>query len=142
MENKKNTLIDTDFVEKISDLYFSKRDFFYASEGFVIVTDKNKFTIKTADYDSSCAGCYLVCEDDFSYYKNSILYDIEIIGVSRKTYNKYITDEFASGGHCFVNIITSKGQFQLTSYTQHNGYYGGNILIYKNGELLEEKSLG
>jgi hypothetical protein len=140
VENKKNTLIDTDFVEKILDLYFSKRNSFHESEGFVIVTDKNKFTIRTIDYDAR-TDCYLICEDDFGYYKNSILYDIEIIGVSNNTY-EYVTDRFASGGHCFVNIITSKGQFQLTSYDQYNGFYGGTVEIYKNDKIIEEQFLG
>jgi hypothetical protein len=140
MENKKNTLIDTDFVEKISDLYFSKRNSFHESENFVIVTDKNKFTIRTIDYDAR-TDCYLICEDDFSYYKNSILYDIEIVNVFNETY-KYITDKSYSGRHCFVNIITSKGQFQLTSYDQYKGFYGGTIEICKNNKSIKEQFLG
>ena len=140
MENKKNTLIDIDFDEKILNLYFSKRDFFYVSESFVIVTDKNEFTIRTIDYNAR-TDCYLICEDDYDYYKSSILYDIEIVNVSDETY-KYITDKSYSGRHCFVNIITSKGQFQLTSYDQYKGFYGGTIEIYKNNKSIKEQFLG
>jgi len=134
MKNKKNTLIDTDFVEKISD-------FSLEEDRFIITTETNLFEIVTIDDNDPCTGCYLVCEDDYDYYKNAILYDIEIVDICDDIC-KYVQDKSNSGGHCFVNIITSKGQFQLTSYTEHNGYYGGSIGIYKNGELLEKQFLG
>lgn len=41
----------------------------------------------------------------------------------------------------FVNLNTDAGLLQLAVYNSHNGYYGHDVVVLKNGEILSEEVL-
>lgn len=36
----------------------------------------------------------------------------------------------------FVNVLTSKGLFQVTAYNDHNGYYSHHVLVSNHEEVV------
>lgn len=93
-------------------------------------TDGTKL-IAFDDGQSCCESRYMTVEDDLSLYIGATLQALEI---------KEGPEEQEGGyGDCheieFLEVTTSKGQFQISNHNEHNGYYGGFALSLKTGEI-------
>ncbi len=67
-----------------------------------------------------CEYRYMVCEDNLSYYSDTILKDILVTDCDEKK-----EADFEYTDIQFLEIITDKGSFQFSTRNEHNGYYGG-----------------
>lgn len=98
----------------------------------------------------------MLSEDDLTPYIGSVLHRIDVCNTNLKssTYHDfceqkeqidYIQQIKNRHGICyrniqFINFYTSKGMFQLTVYNCHNGYYGHDVTIkYENDVLYKKK---
>lgn len=74
------------------------------------------------DGQSCCESRYMNCDDDLDYFSGAVLLDAEIRDVEENV------EEDEWGGVLesqFLIVKTDKGEFTVTNYNSHNGYYGG-----------------
>jgi hypothetical protein len=74
------------------------------------------------DGQSCCEKRYMVCHDDLKEFAGAKLLD----------FNEKNAPEIESpwGTHevQFLDVVTSRGTFQVATHNEHNGYYGGFFL--------------
>lgn len=119
-------------------------------EGYKIVTDKQEILILINNSQQCCEEWgYEACsekgiletQDDLDDYIGAEILDIEIVDTEKDIY-KNLTDRvyrFYSSNAEFVNVKTSKGKLQFAVYNAHNGYYGHNIYIKFNNEVIDSQ---
>lgn len=78
------------------------------------------------DGQSCCENRYMKTDDNLTDFVGSILIDAEIKD------GPDVEDGGESHEIQFLDIKTDKGTFQLCSHNEHNGYYGGFMLIARN----------
>jgi hypothetical protein len=99
--------------KKIVDLRITETDLIFTFEdGYMMaLTDQGQ---------SCCEYRYMHTDDNLEDYIGSILMDAEV---------QPGAEEDFEWGECkdseFLIITTSKGQFTVVNYNEHNGYYGG-----------------
>jgi len=109
----------------------------------VIDTSENneydeEYIFKISNYQNCCES-WGVClsEDDLLPYYGAELIDIYFTDTSLKTtYLNHIAlqkNSYDFHNIQFINFKTDKGIFQLTVYNCHNGYYGHDVTIIRNG---------
>lgn len=82
--------------------------------------------MKLFDDGQSCSACslrYMDSDDDLPYFVGSTFQDAAV--------QDGPTDDKSSGDieeSAFLIISTSKGQFTVVNYNEHNGYYGGFLI--------------
>lgn len=89
-------------------------------DGALIFTFTDGSRMQLADeYRSCCESRYLHTDDDLSYHEGAVLMDAEVRDGGDESLD-YGVKETA-----FLVVTTSKGQFTVVAYNEHNGYYGG-----------------
>ena len=81
----------------------------------------NKTTLTFTDEGQSCCEHrYMSTDDDLKYYFGAELLGAEIRegGSKDSEYGECLDSEF-------LVVQTSKGDFTIVNYNEHNGYYGG-----------------
>lgn len=117
---------------KSVDDYKVSEDEYYGFEGYFIETSDQTIFIGISNGASCCEQFgYFITNDDFEDFIGAELEQIDIVN---KALNKQkIDDKFEygldEGGIMFVNLETSKGTLQLTTYNAHNGYYGHTSVV-------------
>lgn len=96
----------------------------------------DSLTIRFADgmglniYDEGqqCCECrYMDTDDDLSEVIGGVLFDVEIRDV-----DDYIEGEYGDVTDIqFLVVKTSKGEVVVSSYNEHNGYYGGFDIVFR-----------
>ena len=90
-------------------------------------TDGTKL-VALDDGQSCCESRYMTVEDDLSLYIGATLQSLDI---------KAGPEEEGEYGDAheieFLEVTTSKGQFQISNHNEHNGYYGGFAITLKTG---------
>lgn len=69
---------------------------------------------------SCCEHRYMTTDDDLSFYSGATLDGAEIVDGPEQEGEYGDLHDIQ-----FLNVITSKGVFQMASHNEHNGYYGG-----------------
>jgi hypothetical protein len=77
-------------------------------------------------------------DDDLGQFIGSMLLSVDLTDDALKNIEVDFADiiEHHHGGIQFVNFRTNTGMFQLVVYNAHNGYYGHDILIVKDQDVL------
>lgn len=112
-------------------------------DGYELETDKNKFYILIENEQNCCEDWgYLSTNDNIKDYigktiKKVVLTDTNL---SNKEFDEL--EYLDCGGVQFVTFYLTDGDIlQLAVYNAHNGYYGHNIIIAQNEDILLEETL-
>lgn len=85
---------------------------------------KDGFTLELFDDGQSCCESrYMRTDDDLSEFTNTTLKEIELKEAPQ------ITDEYGDHEVQFLEVKTGKGSFVMSSHNEHNGYYGGFMIV-------------
>ena len=71
------------------------------------------------DGQSCCENRYMMTDDDLSFYSGSVLVNIEVRDAPDMG-GGYDVHEVQ-----FLEVMTNRGCFTMTTHNEHNGYYGG-----------------
>lgn len=112
-------------------------------DGYKVVTDKHIYYVLIDNVQSCCETWgYLSSEDDFEQFIGSELIEVKLTDTAL---NQAVVANSGyyegSGGIQFVDFITTVGVLQLAVYNGHNGYYGHEIIVAKDEEILLENIL-
>lgn len=98
-----------------------------------LVDEKLKFVFsdgkKIVIFDngqSCCESRYMTTDDDLSYFKDCTFDNIEL----RDAPN--MPNEWGEHEVQFLLITTSKGVFTMETHNEHNGYYGGFLIVARD----------
>lgn len=108
-------------------------------DGYVVETDKHIFRVLIENGQSCCESWgYLTSEDDLIQFIGNELLEVNLVDTALKqaVVDKEAEYGFDDGGIQFVNFVTDRGVFQLAVYNAHNGYYGHDIVIAKDNDIL------
>ena len=111
-------------------------------EGYRINTDNSEIVVLIEDGTQCCESAgYFSSNDDLSDFigadlQNVILTDKELNSIVIEKVKELYEPEIQ-----FVNFETNKGNYQLTVYNAHNGYYSHDILIKVNDKILDDSYL-
>lgn len=74
---------------------------------------------------SCCETRYMTTDDDLAFYSGSMLVSIEVRDAPDMDH-EYNVHEVQ-----FLEVMTNRGCFTMTTHNEHNGYYGGfNVCIH------------
>lgn len=112
-------------------------------DGYKVVTDKHIYHVLIDNVQSCCETWgYLSSEDDFEQFIGSELIEVKLTDTAlNQTVVANSGYYEGRGGIQFVDFITTVGVLQLAVYNGHNGYYGHEIIIAKDEEILLEDTL-
>lgn len=115
-------------IEEISD----------NQDGYLVITDKQTIRVAIDNGQSCCENWgYFSSHDDFEEFIGAELLDIRTtdsaLNVQALKDLKYVESDSCM----FVTFYTNKGDFQLTVYNEHNGYYSHKVNI-ESTQLTEE----
>jgi len=98
-----------------------------------LVDDKLRFTftdnskiVLFDDGQSCCESRYMTTDDDLPFFKDCTFDDIEIRDAPNLPY------EYGDHEVQFLLITTSKGIFTMETHNEHNGYYGGFLVVARD----------
>ena len=75
---------------------------------------------------SCCEHRYMHTDDDLSYFVGATLLDAEIKdGPDEER-------EYGEKESQFLVVKTSRGEFTVVNYNEHNGYYGGFAIVVRS----------
>lgn len=108
-------------------------------DGYRVQTDLHTFHVLIDNNQSCCETWgYLSSEDDPQQFIGAKLLEVRLTDKALKS--KVVENSGYYGDDCggiqFVDFITDRGAFQLAVYNAHNGYYGHEILIAKDEDVL------
>lgn len=108
-------------------------------EGVSVVTDKHKFFVGIELGQRCCENYgYLTSEDIPTEYIGANLLSVEVVDEDLKTFD---IEDSTNMNAMFVNFTTSVGTYQVVVYNEHNGYYGHEVVVVKNGVVEHEETL-
>lgn len=90
-----------------------------SSNELVIRFDDGFKLVAKDDGQSCCEHRYMRTDDDLDSWAGSKLVSIEIKQAPE------VADEWGEHEVQFLEVMTDKGCFTMTSHNEHNGYYGG-----------------
>lgn len=113
-------------------------------DGFEIKTDKHTWHILIDNGQSCCESWgYVVSDEDFSKFIGKELSDVRMTDVGLNTKMADLSKEADYGGGVqFVDFMfTDNTVLQFAVYNAHNGYYGHDIIIARDGKILMNEVL-
>lgn len=119
-------------------------DFWGEYNGYKIKTEQDEYLFLIDNFQNCCENWgYLSTPDELSDYVGADLLSVKKVTVNDCAENKNLKDmaEYDPANTMFVNIETSNGLLQFAVYNQHNGYYGHDVMLLKNGEVIEKDYL-
>ena len=75
------------------------------------------------DGQSCCESRYMSTDDNLNDYTGAVLLDFEL------KRGPEVECEYGDHEIQFLDVKTDKGVFQMSSHNEHNGYYGGFLII-------------
>jgi len=111
----------TEIIEKIEEI---NDDW----EGFQVTTSKRTIRV-CIDTNKNCCESWghLSSDDDLQQYVGAKL--LLVASVDEAFNSRTDPGDIEEGTTTFVNFVTSKGNFQLAVYDNHNGYYGHSVEV-------------
>jgi hypothetical protein len=91
-----------------------------------VFTDKTKYEIRD-EGQSCCERRYMNTDDCLNNFKGSKFVNAEV----RDGPGEENIDDFQVNESQFLIVTTTKGQFTVVNYNEHNGYYGGFSVVLK-----------
>lgn len=130
-------------IQNIEEVYDVKGTGWSNKDGYRVETDKHTFHVLIGNSQSCCESWgYFSSEDDLNDFIGAELYEINLTDTAL---NKKKVEESGyyndSGGIQFVDFSTDIGTFQLAVYNSHNGYYGHDISVLKDEDVLLDDCL-
>lgn len=121
-------------------------EFWGKYNGYKIKTEQDEYLFLIDNYENCCEDWgYLSTPDELSDYVGADLLSVKRVTVNDCVENKNLKDmmkqEYDPTNTMFVNVETSNGLLQFAAYNQHNGYYGHDVILLKNGEVIEKDFL-
>ena len=113
-------------------------------DGYKIKTEQDEYLFLIGNFQECCENWgYLSTPDELSDYVGADLLSVKRVTVNDCAENKNLKDmmEYDPANTMFVNVETSNGLLQFAAYNQHNGYYSHDVLLLKNGEVIEKDYL-
>jgi hypothetical protein len=72
------------------------------------------------DGQSCCESRYMMTDDNLLFYSGTVLVNVEVRDAPDTT------DEYDNVHEVqFLEVMTNRGCFTMTTHNEHNGYYGG-----------------
>lgn len=137
----KEDLGKIEIIEEVYDLK-SGNDY-YAYDGYKVKTNKNEFYILIENEQSCCESWgYLSTNDNVNDFIGKTIKKVVLTDTNLS--NKEIEElrYLDEGGVQFVSFYMTDGDvLQLAVYNSHNGYYGHDILIAQNEDVLLQDTL-
>lgn len=114
-------------------------------EGYEIATDKHAYKVVINNIQSCCETWgYCVCNEEATErYIGKVLVDVRLTdtALSTKKLKECDVDPLYANIQ-FVDFCFADGDvLQLAVYNEHNGYYGHDILVIRDREVIEEGCL-
>jgi hypothetical protein len=81
------------------------------------------------DGQSCCESRYMRTDDDLSHYVGAKLVGAETASAPSQT-GEYGEEHEVQ----FLKVQTDRGTFTMASHNEHNGYYGGFLIVVRPGE--------
>ena len=108
-------------------------------DGYRVQTDLHTFHVLVSNGQSCCESWgYLCSEDNPQQFLGAELLEVRLTDTALKP--EVVEKSGYYGGDCggiqFVDFVTDRGTFQLAVYNAHNGYYGHEVLIAKDEEII------
>ena len=128
-------------IEEILE-FNPQNKYFFNYDGYKIKTTNHEYFILVENAQHCCEiWGYLTSEDDYGSFIGKELKSFELTDCALNTKkveeSGYYGDEY--GGIQFVNFNFWDGTtLQFAVYNAHNGYYGHEILVLKDSEVLFE----
>lgn len=114
------TIADVRMEEGDSGFYGHEDEDTYAGLEFAF-DDETALRVWDAG-QSCCESRFMTTEDDLGLYAGADLLSIEVRDVQENDLHGEV-QEIA-----FLVVKTSKGEFTVKTYNEHNGYYGGFVI--------------
>jgi len=108
-------------------------------EGYQVTTNQHVYQVLISNYRACCENFgYIASEDDLSVYLGAVLLDVKLTDTARSTtmLNSEELGDLDEVRIQFVDFVTDKGVFQLAVYNGHNGYYGHDVKVIKDADVL------
>ena len=122
-----------EIILSIEDKCFERRDQKYLNsyDGYVIQTS-NRVVLAGIDNIQSCCERYgyITSHDDPSEFIGAELLDIRITDSLLNSIE--LPEDVYEDSAIFITFITSRGDFQLVVYNEHNGYYSHEVFVSSN----------
>ena len=115
-------------------------------DGYKIKTEQDEYLFLIHNGQNCCEDWgYLSTPDELSDYIGTDLLSVKRVTVNDcakdENLKDMMEDKYEPANTMFVNVETSNGLLQFAAYNQHNGYYGHDVMLLKNGEVIEEDCL-
>ncbi|KXG42860.1 DUF7448 domain-containing protein [Tepidibacillus decaturensis] len=132
-------------IKKIEEVFDLKVDNygFRRMGGYKVETDVHVIQVLIQNYQSCCESWgYFSSDDDLSHFVGAELKEIDLTDTALNKQKVEESDYYSDGGGIqFVDFVTTNGVFQLAVYNAHNGYYGHDILVLKDNEIILDETL-
>lgn len=111
-------------------------------EGFIISLDDDVKIKVGIDNDWQCCEQwgYVTSQDDLEYFIGAEYLDGRVTNKALETIDLSHLDLY-EGSCLFFTVFTSKGDFQLVCYNEHNGYYSHESVVVVNETVIHEQYL-
>ena len=115
-------------------------------DGYKIKTEQDEYLFLIDNGQNCCEDWgYLSTPDELSDYIGADLLSVKRVTVNDCAKDEYLKDmmeyKYDPANTMFVNVETSNGLLQFAAYNQHNGYYSHDVMLLKNGEVIEADCL-
>ncbi len=113
-------------------------------EGWEVITDDQTVRVGISNGQDCCEVFgYAVSEDDPAKFVGAELLRIERVTLDEgmgtfRTRVEGFEYGLEDGGAVFVNVVTDRGNFQITVYNMHNGYYGHEAVVISRDLNISE----
>lgn len=91
-----------------------------------VMEDGFKFAIAD-EVRSCCENRYMTCDDNLAQFSGATLLDVEVAPSGKNTTGKYGSEHEIE----FLRVKTSRGVITAETHNEHNGYYGGFWVKFK-----------
>lgn len=115
-------------------------------DGYKIKTEQDEYLFLINNDQNCCEDWgYLSTPDELSDYIGADLLSVKRVTVNdcaeKQNLKDMMKQEYDPANTMFVNVETSNGLLQFMAYNQHNGYYGHDVMLLRNGEVIEKDYL-
>ena len=135
-------------IKNITEIYdykiekrrrFDNSIYFDEYEGYKVETDKSTYYVLIEGGQNCCEYWgYLSSDDKLDKYIGCELKDVYVTDTALNTKLIEIEDNDYCFDSMFVNFNLTNGMvFQLAVYNSHNGYYGHDIILVKDNEIVK-----
>lgn len=118
------------FSRKTASAYINHYD------GIVIETTEGVLQIGISNDQQCCENAGFVTSlDNFEDFIGADLIKVDMVDTEYNPQNLPF-NYCKSANTVFVNVLTSKGLFQVTAYNDHNGYYSHHVFVSNHEEAV------